>query len=37
MVLAPYTTLRLGGPAREIVAATTEEELLALARDERAL
>jgi UDP-N-acetylmuramate dehydrogenase len=30
--LAPYTTLRLGGPARAIVEATTEEELVDAAR-----
>jgi UDP-N-acetylmuramate dehydrogenase len=35
--LAPYTTLRLGGPARAIVDATTEKELVAATRDERAL
>ena len=37
MELAPYTTLRLGGPARSIVEATTEDELVAAARDEHAL
>jgi UDP-N-acetylmuramate dehydrogenase len=30
--LAPLTTLRVGGPARRLVAATTEEELVAAVR-----
>jgi UDP-N-acetylmuramate dehydrogenase len=31
--LAPLTTLRVGGPARRLVAATTEEELVAAVRE----
>jgi UDP-N-acetylmuramate dehydrogenase len=31
--LAPYTTLRLGGPARSLTEATTEDELVAAASD----
>jgi UDP-N-acetylmuramate dehydrogenase len=31
--LAPLTTLRLGGPARRLVEATTEDELVAAVRD----
>ena len=31
--LAPRTTLRLGGPARRLIEAATEEELARLVRD----
>ena len=33
MELAPYTTLRLGGPARRFVEAATQDELVRLVRD----
>jgi UDP-N-acetylmuramate dehydrogenase len=35
--LAPYTTLRLGGPARSLTDAATEEELVAAAGDPSAV